>query len=303
MQRGIFLGAILALTLGAPSAHAFEKGLPVCFFPGAGGGNHDSMERIPAVLKTRNIRFIPFELGKVGTVVDRARKLQGFFKPILEANPNFQCHVFAYSMGGPVSRYSYHHLSVTLDSGEVIPLKQVFASITTYSSPHRGTPLAEWLRRYSPKFSAGMDDLAEADMAKYNDPAYPATYSPEPTEIPNYSYVTFIKQREEGDDFLAKFGFDLITKMHSQRGIETKNDGIVPAASQHYGQVIAQVQVSHGFFSYDIGIRPWAPDFFETQYHFINGGKVSRAAQLRMRSLLQNPMIENAEALESAVLR
>ncbi len=257
-------------SLEAAWSQRMSRDLPVCFLPGAGGGNSDSMRRFPEVLRERGIAFIPFELGKVGTVVERAQKFASLLKEHLERNPEFRCHAFGYSMGGPVSRYAYHHLSVKLASGRNVAIKNVFASITTFSSPHRGTPLADWLKRYSPKYSAGMGDLSEVDMVKYNDPAYPKTYSPVPEEIPSFSYLTFIEKREEGDDFLAKFGFDLITKSHQQRGLDPRNDGVVPFSSQAWGQPIAAIHASHGFFSYDIGLRPWAPDFYEAHWRALN---------------------------------
>ncbi|MEO5668086.1 MAG: hypothetical protein ABIR96_08505 [Bdellovibrionota bacterium] len=297
MKKGIFLGLVALSSLS--SAHAMEKGLPICFLPGAGGGNTDSMVHFRDKLQSRGIGYVPFELGKVGTVMDRAHKLQGFLKTILEKNPDFRCHAFAYSMGGPVARYTYHHLSVTLSSGEVIPLKNVFVSLSTFSSPHHGTPLAEWLKRYSPKYAAGMDDLSAADMEKYNSPVYPETYSPEPKEIPSYSYQTYIHSREEGDDFLAKIGFQLIADIHNSRGLDPVSDGVVPTQSQIFGQVLGKLNASHGFFSYEIGLRPEAPDFYEAQWHFLNGDTPSPEAQQRLQNVLESKIFSGAALLKS----
>jgi hypothetical protein len=276
---------------------AFEKDLPICFFPGAGGGNPDSMVNFKKTLEARNIGYVPFELGRVGTVMDRALKLQGLLTKVLEKNPEFRCHVFAYSMGGPVARYSYHHLSATLSDGRVIPFKNVYASISTFSSPHRGTPLAEWLKRYSTKYTAGMDDLAASDMAKYWDATKPEVFSPEPSEIPSYSYQTFITKREEGDDFLAKFGYQLIQQMHAARGLDTVSDGIVPTESQPFGEVLGKVNASHGFFSYEIGLRPAAPDFFEAHWHFLNGDRPAPEAERRIEKTLSSSMISGTRML------
>lgn len=296
MKRGVILSFVL---LVSAQTQAFETGLPICFLPGAGGGNADSMVKFRDTLKKRGIEYVPFELGKVGTVMERAAKLQGFLAEVLAKNPDFRCHVFAYSMGGPVARYTYHHLSVNLKKGGKIPLRNVMASISTFSSPHRGTPLAEWLKRYSPKYAAGMDDLSEADMRKYNDPAFPETYSPEPKEIPAYSYQTFIKSREEGDDFLAKIGFQLITTIHNDRGQDPTNDGVVPTMSMAFGEVLGRLNASHGFFSYEIGLRPTAPDFFEAHWHFLNGAQPSAATMARIERTLSSPMITQVESLRS----
>jgi len=298
-MKSRILGASLVLS-SISLANAMERDLPICFLPGAGGGNIDSMVKFRDTLAARGIVYVPFELGKVGTVMDRAHKLQKFLKAVLDKNPDFRCHAFTYSMGGPVARYTYHHLSVTLESGEVFPLRKVFQSISTFSSPHRGTPLAEWLKRYSPRYAAGMDDLAASDMLKYNDPTFPATYSPEPKGIPCYSYQTFIKNREEGDDFLAKFGFQLITSMHKSRGDDTMNDGVVPTASQVFGQVLARLNASHGFFSYEIGLKPTAPDFFEAHWHFLNGDRPSAEVEARIQRTLQSDMLFETQSLKAA---
>lgn len=248
-----------------------SEGLPICFVVGAGGGNEYTMEKFIPEMKSRGIEWVPFSPGARGTVVERAEIFVKQLAAHIEKNPGFRCHAFGYSMGGLVLRYSYHHLEMDVPGVGIVSPADVFVSYSTFSSPHRGTPLASWLKHYGSRFSRGVDDLSEEAVLKYNSPEYPETYSPAPTEIPVYSYLTFIKDRSEAKEFVTRAGFQLIERMYEHRGLDTRNDGIVPLISQPMGKVVAAVQAEHMYFDRDIGLRPWAPDVYEMHWRYLEG--------------------------------
>jgi triacylglycerol esterase/lipase EstA (alpha/beta hydrolase family) len=279
-------------------SEASSKNLPICYVPGAGGVSEDVLKRFPKELAQRGIQFIIFDIGNVGTVVERASKLARLLEVEVNKNESFRCHFFAYSMGGVVSRYFYNHSELLLKSGKRLDGRSLMASLTTYSSPHRGTPLADWLLRYAPKYAAGMGDLSEERIQIYNDPAYPETYSPTPSSIPVYSYLTYLEKAEESNEFLGKFGFKIIWETYKSRKIDPRNDGIVPQISQALGKVVMSIRAPHGFFSSDLGLRPWAPDVYELQYHTLNGSLSEMAQKGRLEALLSAPHV-STEGLES----
>jgi|GEM_PF-1538280 len=290
----IFLGAMAfgSAPLGATTTSATtQKDLPICYIPGAGGGSTDAFSKFPQELEKRGIRFLTFDIGNVGTVVERAVKLALLMERELDKNPKFTCHFFAYSMGGPVSRYFYSHLELALKTGVKVDARSVMVSLSTFSSPHRGTPLADWLNRYAPRYAAGMDDLSEERMKAYNDPAFPETYSPVPTTIPVFSFLTFLDNADQTKDFLGKFGFKVIWQTYANRGLDPHNDGIIPFISQAVGKVAMTVKAPHGFFSNDLGLRPWAPDVFEAQYHSLNGSLDTLVKNGKLEALIASPRI------------
>lgn len=247
------------------------EGLPICFVVGAGGGNEYTMEKFIPEMASRGIEWVPFSPGARGTVIERSEIFVKQLAAHIEKNPGFRCHAFGYSMGGLVLRYSYHHLEMDIPGVGIVSPADVFVSLSTFSTPHRGTPLAAWLERYASRFSRGVSDLSEEAVHKYNSPDFPETYSPIPTEIPVYSYLTLIKDRSEAKEFVSRAGFQLIQRMYEDRGLDSRNDGIVPLISQPVGKVVAAVQAEHMYFDRDIGLRPWAPDIYEMHWNVLEG--------------------------------
>lgn len=262
----VFLGLVVGLSSLAKAGDQ----LPICFIVGAGGGSDSTLKRFIPEMKSRGIEWIPFTPGEFGTVQERGVIVGSMIQKKLDKDPGFQCHAFAYSMGGPVIRYIYHHVPLRV-RGKSVPASSVIKSMTSFSSPHRGTPLAGWLRRYAPKYSRGVEDLSEKEMLKYNSPEYPETFSPMPRDIPAFSYLTFIESEDEAQSFIVKAGFQLIKKIYGPKGWDTRSDGIVPLTSQPFGEPLAVVRAEHAYFDSDLGLRPWAPDIYELHWNFLEG--------------------------------
>lgn len=265
--RILFL--FLAVLFAGPAQSS--DGLPICFMVGAGNGEPQGLERMKKTLNEQGIEFHSFRPGKKGTVIERAQSLARLVEAKIEKNPRFRCHAFAYSMGGLVSRYSYHHVRLNPSNSWPRGFDEVFMSITTFSSPHQGTPLAAWLKRYAPGYSLGVDDLSEENTVKYNSPDFPETFSPPPVGIPNFSYLTFMESKDEAMSFISKAGFQIIESIYEDRGWESRSDGVVPLISQPYGRVVAAVQAEHEYFDDDIGLRPWAGDIYTVHWQFLEG--------------------------------
>jgi hypothetical protein len=268
--RNGVLGLFFTASAIASAGGGHLEQLPICYIPGAGGGNENSMVKFPEILAERGIRMVAIETTNKGNVPTRSKLWTKGLADVLKSEPHFRCHVFAYSMGGVLVRYSYHHLQVKVSENKQVPVSDIVASITTFSSPHRGTPLADWLKQYAPALALGLEDLSEEGMDQFNDPR-DDNYSPAPEGIPNFSYGTYMNSRNEARSTLTKIGFQVIKSSYENKGRDPRNDGVVPFISQEYGQRVANFNVDHGFFTDDIGIRPWAPDVFELHWRELTG--------------------------------
>lgn len=292
----MILGAIL---LGQTSFAGENH--PVCFHVGAGGGSKLTLTEMIPLMKERGIKWVPFTPGNVGTVVERAQIFTELLAEEMKDNADFKCHAFGYSMGGPVFRYAYHHLSVTVQ-GKKIPVKSIFKSLTTFSSPNYGTPLAGWLKRYAPEYSRGAEDLSEKNMHKFNSEEFPETYSPVPTEIPTFSYLTLVEKKEDAESFITRAGFQIIEKIYSDADLDPRNDGIVPLISQPFGKPLAAIKAEHGYFAHDLGLRPYAVDIYELQWNFLEGNLEEIEESSTMAATLESDLLEFTTSPLSALL-
>ncbi len=139
-------------------------------------------------------------------------------------------------MGGIDARYAIARLG----------LHARVASLTTVGTPHRGTPIAdtsalwigEWrhLRRMLSSFGANVDglyDLTTQRMEEFNrvvEDASGVLYS---------SVVGSVTPDARPDNALLGPGY---AYLHRIVGL---NDGMVPAESQRWGQVVGEVQADH----------------------------------------------------------
>ena len=176
-------------------------------------------------------------------------------------------------MGGVIGRYLSHHMEFS--DRKVV--KERLLSFTTASTPHRGTPLANFLRRYSPGMFPDLEELDAKGLEKYNNPKYKETYSPEIEGIPNLSYVTYVNSVDDTNGSLGRVGYQYIVKKIQQdnrlnnQSRSIQNDGIVPRDSQAFGRVIWEREVNHSFFHMETeGSDQYSPmDFFEEHWEML----------------------------------
>lgn len=168
---------------------------------------------------------------------DRAAKL---LSDEIQRDPNFRCHLFCHSMGGLVARFLVNHLKVSKPWGAVLK------SITTFATPHRGTPMAN--SPAAQKIWTASWEMSDEGAVRWNDPDDPA-FSPVPPGIPFYCWTTWLKSSWRADNLVGFLGYRELAKELKRQGRVTANDSVVPLDSQVFGTVAGDANVQHQFFS------------------------------------------------------
>ena len=150
--------------------------------------------------------------------------------------PGDRVNIIAHSMGGLDARYAISRLGL---EGRV-------ASLTTIGTPHRGTPIADtsalWLgdrfrlKRVFGSVGASLDgiyDLTTERMAEFNRAVLDA---------PGVSYASVVGSVPRGSGPIHAFLVPGYTYLLKTAG---PNDGMVPAASQRWGNVLGEVAADH----------------------------------------------------------
>ncbi len=168
-------------------------------------------------------------VAKTASIADRAAELAAFVREI----PARRVNVVAHSMGGLDARYALSRLG----------LDRRVASLTTIGTPHRGTPLADLGTGRAARgvFSAarrvGMNvdafqDLTTARMAEFN-----AAVS-DSRSVLYASVVGAPATRRDVSPILLPTYLWL-------GGEAGANDGLVPADSQRWGEVVRRIAADH----------------------------------------------------------
>lgn len=245
-HRRFFALVFVSTSICATNSQAKES---FCYVPGAGGGNPEGF--VGRVLQHRlaeaEIPYLFFDNGQLGSVHQRAQLLADELEVAVKADPDLKCHFLAYSMGGVIVRYALHHLSLHLPDGRTVALHTIAASLTTLSSPHKGTALAKFPAYYN--IDPGINELTEAAIRKFDDPLDAEFYSPLIATFPNYSYRTHMLNEDEATNPMEQMGFQLLEQEFTERGLSLLNDGVVPFDSQAWGTVIADFAAPHSLFA------------------------------------------------------
>ncbi|MBS1985090.1 MAG: hypothetical protein JST16_13050 [Bdellovibrionales bacterium] len=245
--------------------------LPLCYVPGMGGSNLYYFSFMPSELKTRGVNFVPFDVGVMGSVQERAARLTEKIAAEVKTNPSFRCNLVAHSMGGVVSRYALAHLTVKDQNGRAQPLSRYIASLTTVSSPHLGTPYADLLRSTFPKVHTGLEQLGVVAVRIFNDPTQTQTYSPMVPGVAYYSYRTYLDKAEQASTWMSKVGFALLWQDLFFKGQSPVNDGVIPFESQSFGMPLADLRVEHSYLGDYVDTAPSVVDFLEMHSALLNG--------------------------------
>jgi len=165
-----------------------------------------------------------------GSVAARAQELA----VCIRALPHRRVNVIAHSMGGLDARYAIVRLG----------LRSRVASLTTIGTPHLGTPLAdagialgERLGVCAALQRLGMDlgafyDLTTVKMAEFNRAV------PDMASVAYASVVGVARAKRRTHPLLVP-GYLYL------RGTSGENDGVVPAESQRWGEVLFEVEADH----------------------------------------------------------
>ncbi len=190
------------------------------------GSRHDYFRGVRARLEKSGCIVRQAKVAKGGPVVSRAEELAGFVRTLDARRVN----VVAHSMGGLDARYAIARLGL---NGRV-------ASLTTVGTPHRGTPLADLGLRFGVRRALGsvgvrldaLDDLTVRRMESFNAAVRNAP------GVAYGSVVGMARRKREMNPLLVP-GYLYL------KGSVGENDGMVPAASQEWGEVLHRIEADH----------------------------------------------------------
>lgn len=169
-------------------------------------------------------------VAAAATIEFRARELADFVRSI-DAR---RVTVVAHSMGGLDARFAIRRLG----------LSRRVAALVTVGTPHRGTPVADLgagvarrigLAAVLGRAGAGLDalqDLTSANMARFNEEV------PDARGVAYASVVGVARKKRRTNPLLVPTHLWLAE-------VAGENDGVVPAASQRWGEVLAEVEADH----------------------------------------------------------
>ena len=185
---------------------------------------------IRGALEKDGCRVIVPQVPPVGSIAERAAVLARAIGEVEAKRVN----VLAHSMGGLDARFAIARLG----------LDRRVAALVTVGAPHRGSPLADLSTDIARRVgllgvleSAGVPfdafhDLAIARMARFNEEV------PDARAVAYASVVGVVRRKRRTNPLLVP-GY---LWMKRSAGA---NDGVVPASSQRWGEVIAEIEADH----------------------------------------------------------
>jgi triacylglycerol lipase len=192
------------------------------------GMKREYFRGVPVRLTATGAKVHLPRLSPLASIAERAQQLADAVKAIDAPKVN----LIAHSLGGLDARYAIARLK----------LAPRVASLVTIGSPHHGTPIADLGTSLGDLFGlkrvaglVGLDvkvfyELTTAQMAKFN------------AEVPDIAgvwYGSLLARATSSVHPLLKPSQLLLSKKHGD------NDGLVPATSQRWGEVIAEVEADH----------------------------------------------------------
>jgi len=195
------------------------------------GSRHEYFRGVKARLDRTGNTVVRPTVPKTAAIAVRARELAR----CIEAMEARRVNVVAHSMGGLDARFAIAHLGL----GERV------ASLVTVGTPHRGTPLADLGTDLAAKLGIstalrvlGIEveafwDLTTRHMEEFNG------------EVPDLSSVEYLSVvATVGRSSLPQNPLLIPTFLYL-KDRWGENDGLVPASSQRWGDVVAEVTADH----------------------------------------------------------
>jgi triacylglycerol lipase len=191
-----------------------------------GAARHDYFRGVSERLEREGCIVHRCRVARTASIAERAAELAAFVRAVGARRVNLVAH----SMGGLDARYALARLG----------LAREVASLTTVGTPHRGTPLAD-VAAASVVWSAldrmGLDvqafhDLTTARMAEFN------AAVPDVRGVLYASVVGAPPARRKVTPLLVPSWLWLARAAGA-------NDGMVPAASQRWGDVVREIEADH----------------------------------------------------------
>ena len=220
-----------------------------------GRARHDYFRGISARLERDGCVVHRCRVARTASIADRAAELAEFVRAI----PARRVNLVAHSMGGLDARYALARLG----------LARSVASLTTVGSPHRGSPLADLGDGIAMRAGAGaalarigwsidaLHDLTTANMSEFNRAVADAR------GVMYASVVGAPRSRRGVTPVLVPSWLWL-------GGAEIPNDGMVPASSQRWGDVVFEIEADH-FAQIGWSRRFAAEDFYSDLLRELRG--------------------------------
>jgi triacylglycerol lipase len=196
---------------------------------GVPGARFDYFRGIAKHLQGLGCEAHAVRLPASASVPDRAKELVA----AIEALPHPRIDLIAHSLGGLDARYALTHLG----------LAKKVRSLVTVGTPHRGTPLADlaltgpldWARRVVRALGVPLEALEWLGTDAL------AAFNAQVLDVPGVRYGCVVGGiRDGGGVPLA------LAPGHAYlRRVAGPNDGLVPVASQYWGETLAEIEADH----------------------------------------------------------
>jgi triacylglycerol lipase len=197
---------------------------------GIPGARFDYFRGIAKHLESLGCHAHAVRLPASASVPDRARELVA----AINALPHPRIDLIAHSLGGLDARYALSHLG----------LATRVRSLVTVGTPHHGTPLADlahkgpldWARRLIRAVGIPLEALEWLSTSALAD------FNARTPDVPNVRYTCVVGGMHRDDSFVP---FALIPAHAYLRRVAGPNDGLVPIASQYWGETLAEIEADH----------------------------------------------------------
>ena len=197
---------------------------------GVPGARFDYFRGIARHLEGLGCHAHAVRLPASASVPDRARELVA----AIDALPHPRIDLIAHSLGGLDARYALTHLG----------LAQRVRSLVTVGTPHRGTPLADlavkgpldWARRIVGALGMPLEALEWLGTDAL------AAFNAQVVDVPGVRYACVVGGMHRADSVVP---LALIPAHAYLRRVAGPNDGLVPIASQYWGETLAEIEADH----------------------------------------------------------
>jgi triacylglycerol lipase len=195
---------------------------------GLGRARVHYFRRVARRLEGRNVDVMVARLPMLGGVPARGLALLAQ----LDRLPHPRIVLVAHSLGGLDARWALARGAL---GGRV-------KTLITIGTPHRGTPIADalargaavWLRRALARIGLGSDGVDWLTTERL------ATFNREVPDVDGVTYASIVCASSDG-----RRVHPLLRVTHGFLAAHGPSDGLVPATSQAWGQVVAEAEVDH----------------------------------------------------------
>jgi len=197
---------------------------------GVPGARFDYFRGIAQHLGALGCHAHAVRLPPYASVPARAKKLV----EAIEALPHERIDLIAHSLGGLDARYALRHLG----------LASRVRSLVTIGTPHHGSPIADLVLRgpigWAHKLLGviglpleAVEWLSTDALARFND---------EVPDVAGVRYACVVGGMHRDDSIIP---LPLVPAHAYLRKVAGTNDGIVPVASQYWGETLAEIEADH----------------------------------------------------------